>query len=106
MKISFLVLVGAFLCHAEITSEAEFIRSINTPDGFNHCFGARLDVGHNAEYTACVRKYFPHCLGKHGKLAHVQMSKCVVESQPTNISHSDIQRRQQQQEWLSKHPRK
>ena len=106
MKISLLVLSLAFSVFAAIESEAEYVRSVNTPNGLNKCMGARMEKGHNAEYMACVRKYFPSCSGFKGRFAEINISQCVMHTDPVNVTQKDILRQQQQREWLASHPRK
>lgn len=100
MKVSFLVLLFAILANAEIASEAEFLKAFNTPSPFNHCIGARLENGHNAEFKSCVRTYYPSCVNKP---SNVDTFKCVFNSQPVNVTQKDIQRQKQIEEWKEKH---
>lgn len=103
MKVRFLVLLFAILVNAEITNQAEFLRAINTPSPFNHCIGARLENGHNAEFMACVRTYYPSCVNK---FSNVDTFKCMFNSQPVNVTQKDIQRQKQIEEWLQQRQKK
>lgn len=102
MKTSVLVLFLVILVNAEITSEQEYVRAVNTPGPYNNCMGGRLDSGHDSEFRACVRKYFPDC---HGLKTNIYTFGCMLRKKPQNITQKDKQRQQQIEEWRNTHVR-
>lgn len=102
MNKAFLVLVAAVVSFAgEITTQEQLVKAINTPSGLNRCMGARLEPGHDGEFIACVRRYFPSCWNPNYR-HNGEFFKCMSKTEPVNVSASDRERKRQIDAYIQK----